>query len=101
VNAQWPEERDSTSGSAPTHFILGSSFFALPTGSAFHWRVPLKDEEEDLRVGDTKKSLERPYTGSHKIVNRTRIVFDINVNDTQCIVSIKNLKSAYFNKCQA
>lgn len=35
-----------------------------------------------LRVGGIKRSLERPYTGPHKIINRVSDrVFDIIVND--------------------
>ncbi|KAG5327550.1 TF211 protein, partial [Pseudoatta argentina] len=48
------------------------------------------------RVGGTKKALERPYTGPHKIVNRVSDrVFDIDVNGTQRSVSVENLKPAY------
>ncbi|XP_011067895.1 PREDICTED: uncharacterized protein LOC105154233 [Acromyrmex echinatior] len=49
-----------------------------------------------LWVGGTKKALERPYTGPHKIVNRVSDrVFDIDVNGTQRSVSVENLKPAY------
>ncbi|KYQ53646.1 hypothetical protein ALC60_03311, partial [Trachymyrmex zeteki] len=50
-----------------------------------------------LRVGATKKALERPYTGPHKIINRiSDRVFDIDINGTKRSVSIENLKPAHF-----
>ena len=49
-----------------------------------------------LRVGGTKRALERPYTGPHKIINRVSDrVFDIEVNGAQRSVSVENLKPAY------
>lgn len=50
-----------------------------------------------LRAAFTKKSLERPYSGPHKIVKRTsKKVFEINVNGVNKQVSIENLKPAFF-----
>ena len=44
-----------------------------------------------------KKSLERPYTGPHKIINRTSDgVYEINVNGTPRQISVEHLKPAYF-----
>ena len=44
-----------------------------------------------------KKSLEPPYTGPHKILNRTSDrVYEIDVNGTSRQVSIENIKSAFF-----
>ncbi|XP_011060754.1 PREDICTED: uncharacterized protein LOC105149794 [Acromyrmex echinatior] len=49
-----------------------------------------------LRVGGTKRALERPYTSSHKVINRVSDrVFNTDVNGTQRSVSIENLKPAY------
>ena len=49
-----------------------------------------------LRVGGTKRALERPYIGPHKVINRVSDrVFDIDVNGTQRSVSVDNLKPAY------
>ena len=43
-----------------------------------------------------KKSLERPYTGSYKVLKRpSDCVFDIEVNGTSCSVSVELLKPAY------
>ncbi|XP_033229730.1 uncharacterized protein LOC117181279 [Belonocnema kinseyi] len=50
-----------------------------------------------VRVGPGKKSLERPYTGPHKVVMRTSDrVFGIEVNGSSRQVSVENLKPAYF-----
>ena len=44
-----------------------------------------------------RKSLERPYTGAHKIINRTSdLVFEIDFNGTPKQVSIENIKPAHF-----
>ncbi|KAG5325079.1 TF28 protein, partial [Pseudoatta argentina] len=49
-----------------------------------------------LWVGGTKRALESPYTGLHKIVNHVSDrVFNIDVNGTQRSVSVENLKPAY------
>ncbi|KZC12504.1 hypothetical protein WN55_04311 [Dufourea novaeangliae] len=49
-----------------------------------------------LRAGTTKKALERPYTGPHKVLKRTtdRVV-EIEVNGKPRSVSIENVKPAY------
>ena len=51
-----------------------------------------------LRVSRTiKKSLERPYTGPHKVLQRlSERVFFIDVNGIGKTVSVENLKPAYF-----
>ncbi|XP_033231483.1 uncharacterized protein K02A2.6-like [Belonocnema kinseyi] len=50
-----------------------------------------------LRVGTGKKSLERPYTGPHKVINRNSDrVFEIHVNGSSRQVSVENVKPAYF-----
>ncbi|KYN12375.1 hypothetical protein ALC57_15455 [Trachymyrmex cornetzi] len=50
-----------------------------------------------LRVGSTKKALERPYTGPHKIIERiSDRIFDIDVNGGKRSVSVENLKPAHF-----
>ena len=50
-----------------------------------------------MRVGAVKKSLERPYTGPHRIINRTSDkVYEIDVNGTPRQVSVEHLKPAYF-----
>lgn len=50
-----------------------------------------------LRVGVSRKSLERPYTGPHKIIKRTSDrVYEIDVNGSSRQVSVENLKPAYF-----
>ena len=44
-----------------------------------------------------KKSLERPYSGPHKVLNRTsERVYEIDVNGTSRQVSIENIKPAFF-----
>ena len=44
-----------------------------------------------------RKSLERPYTGPHKIINRTSDrMFEIDFNGTPKQVSIENIKPAHF-----
>ncbi|XP_033213723.1 uncharacterized protein LOC117170795 [Belonocnema kinseyi] len=44
-----------------------------------------------------RKSLERPYTGPHKVISRTSDrVYEIYVNGTKREVSIEHLKPAYF-----
>ncbi|XP_033212138.1 uncharacterized protein LOC117169742 [Belonocnema kinseyi] len=44
-----------------------------------------------------RKSLEPPYTGPHKVINRTSDrVYVIDVNSTSCQVSIEHLKPPYF-----
>ena len=44
-----------------------------------------------------KKALERPYTGPHKILNKTSDrVFEIEVNGVPRHVSIENIKPAFF-----
>ncbi|XP_011068811.1 PREDICTED: uncharacterized protein LOC105154786 [Acromyrmex echinatior] len=50
-----------------------------------------------LRVGGTKRTLERPYTGPHKVINRyvSNRVFGIEVNGAQHSVSVENLEPAY------
>ncbi|XP_033227709.1 uncharacterized protein LOC117179746 [Belonocnema kinseyi] len=50
-----------------------------------------------LRVRTGKKSLERPYTGPHKVIKRTSDrVFEIDVNGSSRQVSVENVKPAYF-----
>jgi hypothetical protein len=50
-----------------------------------------------LRVGATKKALERPYTGPHRIIKRVSDrIFDIDVNGTKRSVSVENLKPAFY-----
>ena len=45
-----------------------------------------------LRVGTRKKSLERPYTGPHKIIKRTSDrVFEVEVNSLPRHVSVENI----------
>lgn len=45
----------------------------------------------------TKKALERPYTGPHKVVERiSDLVFKININGNHKNVSINLLKPAYY-----
>ena len=49
-----------------------------------------------LKVGH-KKALERPYSGSHKVIERVSDrVFKIDVNGQVRNVSVENLKPAYF-----
>ena len=44
-----------------------------------------------------KKSLERPYSGPHKVPTRTsERVYEIDVNGTSRQVSIENIKPAFF-----
>ncbi|XP_033231523.1 uncharacterized protein LOC117182538 [Belonocnema kinseyi] len=44
-----------------------------------------------------KKSLERPYTGPHKIINRTSDrVYEIDINGVSRQVSVEHLKPAHF-----
>ena len=48
-------------------------------------------------VGPVKNSLERPYTGPHRIINRTSDrVYEIHINGTPRQVSVEHLKPAYF-----
>jgi cleavage and polyadenylation specificity factor subunit 1 len=50
-----------------------------------------------LRVGGIKRSLERPYTGPHRVIERVSDrVFDVDVNGTKRSVSVENIKPAYF-----
>ena len=50
-----------------------------------------------LRVGSTRRSLEQPYTGSHRILNRaTDRMSEIDFNGTPPQVSIEKIKPAYF-----
>ena len=50
-----------------------------------------------ILLNHTKKALERPYTGPHRILNRVSDkVFEIDVNGVSRHVSIDNLKPAYF-----
>ena len=43
-----------------------------------------------------RKALERPYTGPHKVLNRTSDrVYEIEVNGASRHVSIENIKPAY------
>lgn len=50
-----------------------------------------------LRVGMIKRSLERPYTGPHKVLERIDDYnFKIEVNGTPRVVSTEHLKPAYF-----
>ena len=50
-----------------------------------------------LRVGTGKKSLERPYTGPHKVINRTcDRIFEIDINGSSRRVSVENAKPAHF-----
>jgi len=50
-----------------------------------------------LRVGGVKKSLERPYTGPHRVIKRVSDrIFDIDVNGTKRSVSVEDLKPAHF-----
>ena len=50
-----------------------------------------------MRVGAVKRSLERPYTGPHRIVNRTSDrIYEIDVNGKSRQVSVEHLKPAYF-----
>ena len=50
-----------------------------------------------LRVGVARKSLERPYSGPYKVINRTSDrVYEIDVNGTTRQVSVENIKPAYF-----
>ena len=49
------------------------------------------------RVGGVKKSLERPYTGPHKVLNRILDrVFEIDANGTPLEISVEDLKPAFF-----
>ena len=44
-----------------------------------------------------RKALERPYTGPHKVLNRTSDrVFEIEVNGVARHVSVENVKPAHF-----
>ena len=50
-----------------------------------------------LRVGASRKSLERPYTGPHQIIKRTSDrVYEIDVGGVPRQVSVEHLKPAYF-----
>ena len=50
-----------------------------------------------LRVGTGKKSLERPYTCPHKVINRTSDpMFEIDINGPPRRVSVENVKPAHF-----
>lgn len=50
-----------------------------------------------MRVGGVKTSLQRPYTGPFKVLNRVADkVFEIEINGKRKCVSIENLKPAYF-----
>ena len=50
-----------------------------------------------LRVTVSKSSLEQPYTGPHKVLDRiSDRVFQIDVNGVPRNVSVENIKPAYF-----
>ncbi|XP_033232028.1 uncharacterized protein LOC117183005 [Belonocnema kinseyi] len=50
-----------------------------------------------LRAGTGKKSLERPCTGPHKIINRiSDRIFEIDINGSARRVSVENIKPAHF-----
>ena len=50
-----------------------------------------------LLVGTGKKSLERPYTGPHKVINRIfDRIFEIDINGSPRRVSVENVKPAHF-----
>ena len=50
-----------------------------------------------LRYTPCRKSLERPYAGPHKILNRiSDRVFEMDVNGSSRRVSVENIKLAYF-----
>lgn len=50
-----------------------------------------------LRAPPNKKSLQRPYSGPHKILNRvSERVFQIDVNGKPKNVSVENVKPAHF-----
>lgn len=50
-----------------------------------------------LRVGCSKRSLQRPYNGPHKIISRINDrIFKIEINGKQKNVSVENLKPAFF-----
>ena len=57
----------------------------------------LKDSTHVFLRDHAKKALERPYTGPHKILNRTSDrVYEIDFNGISRHVSIENIKPAYF-----
>lgn len=50
-----------------------------------------------LTVGTIKKSLEFPYSGPHKVLNRiNEKIFEIEVNGSNRRVSVENVKPAFF-----
>ncbi|XP_051167325.1 uncharacterized protein LOC127285387 [Leptopilina boulardi] len=50
-----------------------------------------------LKAAFTKKSLECPYSGPHRVVNRTsERVYEIEINGVKKQVSVENLKPAFF-----
>ncbi|XP_043463992.1 uncharacterized protein LOC122499609 [Leptopilina heterotoma] len=52
-----------------------------------------------LKSAPVKKSLESPYSGPHKVVDRTSDrVFEIEVNGEKKRVSVENIKPAYFTR---
>ena len=74
----------------------------VPVGHRHKNRVFLHRDIEScthvfLRVGTGKKSLERPYTGLHEVINRiSDRIFEIDINGSPRRVSIENVKPAHF-----
>ncbi|XP_043483452.1 uncharacterized protein LOC122511944 [Leptopilina heterotoma] len=55
-----------------------------------------------IRQSMIKKSLEPPYSGAHKVINRTSDrVFEVEVNGLKKQISVENLKPAYFIRYDA
>lgn len=50
-----------------------------------------------LKVGTVKRSLECPYSGPHRVINRTSDrIFEIDINGVRRRVSVENVKPAFF-----